>query len=229
MYKIEPHLHTTHVSRCGRLEAKEIVAGYKAAGYSALIVTDHFNRTTFEHLGIDPAGKSDRIGAFLEGYRRVREEGERQGLRVFKGAELRFDECENDYLLYGWANELLAEPEEIFRMGIAAFSPIARGQGALLIQAHPYRHGCTPAIARYLDGVEVYNSNPRHDSRDALSVHYAQEFGLIGTAGSDCHRTEDIARAGIGIECLPSDSMEMMRLLRSRNFRLLKNGEVFEP
>ena len=152
MYKIEPHLHTTHVSRCGRLEAKEIVAGYKAAGYSALIVTDHFNRTTFEHLGIDPAGKSDRIGAFLEGYRRVREECERQGLRVFKGAELRFDECENDYLLYGWANELLAEPEEIFRMGIAAFSPIARGQGALLIQAHPYRHGCTPAIARYLDG-----------------------------------------------------------------------------
>ncbi|MBQ3725015.1 MAG: PHP domain-containing protein, partial [Oscillospiraceae bacterium] len=173
MYKIEPHLHTTHVSRCGRLEAKEIVAGYKAAGYSALIVTDHFNRTTFDYLGIDPAGKSDRIGAFLEGYRRVREEGERQGLRVFKGAELRFDECENDYLLYGWANELLAEPEEIFRMGIAAFSPIARGQGALLIQAHPYRHGCTPAIARYLDGVEVYNANPRHDSRDALAVHYA--------------------------------------------------------
>jgi len=86
-----------------------------------------------------------------------------------------------------------------------------------------------PLIARYLDGVEFYNANPRHDSRDALAVHYAKEFGLIGTAGSDCHRTEDIARAGIGIECLPSDSMEMMHLLRSRNFRLLKNGEVFEP
>ena len=229
MYKIEPHLHTTHVSRCGRLEAQEIVAGYKAAGYSALIVTDHFNRTTFDYLGLDPAGKGDRVGAFLEGYRRVREEGERQGLRVFKGAELRFDECENDYLLYGWADELLAEPEEIFRMGISAFSSIARGQGALPIQAHPYRHGCTPAIARYLDGVEIYNASPRHDSRDALAVHYAKEFGLIGTAGSDCHRNEDIARAGIGTERLPSDSMEMMRLLRSRNFRLLKNGEVFEP
>ena len=50
MYKIEPHLHTTHVSRCGQLEAQEIVAGYKAAGYSALIVTDHFNRTTFDYL-----------------------------------------------------------------------------------------------------------------------------------------------------------------------------------
>ena len=134
MYMIEPHLHTTHVSRCGRLEAQEIVAGYKAAGYSA--VTDHFNRTTFDYLGLDPAGKGDRVGAFLEGYRRVREEGERQGLRVFKGAELRFDECENDYLLYGWADELLAEPEEIFRMGIAAFSPIARGLSSRLHPGH---------------------------------------------------------------------------------------------
>lgn len=221
MHKIETHLHTTYVSRCGRLESAEIVAAYKAAGYSALIVTDHYNRTTFDYLGIDPAAPGDKVGAFLEGYRLVREEGEKQGIRVFKGAELRFDESENDYLLYGWQDALLAEPEEIFRMGIAAFSPIARGQGALLIQAHPYRHGCTPAIARYLDGVEVYNSNPRHDSRNDLAQGYAQEFGLIATAGSDCHRTEDIALAGILSERLPSDSMEMMRLLRSRNYTLL--------
>ncbi len=221
MYKIETHLHTTYVSRCGRLEAAEIVEAYKAAGYSALIVTDHYNRTTFDYLGIDPAAPGDKIGAFLEGYRRVKEEGDKQGLRVFRGAELRFDECENDYLLYGWRDDLLADPESIFRMGIAAFSPIARGQGALLIQAHPYRHGCTPAIARYLDGVEVYNSNPRHNSRNELARDYARDFGLIALAGSDCHRTEDIALAGILSPRLVSDSMEMSRLLRSRNYRLL--------
>ena len=146
MHKIETHLHTTYSSRCGWLEAEAIVSAYKAAGYSALIVTDHYNRTTFDYLGFDPAGPGDRIGAFLEGYRRVKEEGKKQGLRVFKGAELRFDECENDYLLYGFRDDLLAEPDEIFRMGIAAFAPVARAQGALIIQAHPYRHGCTPAI-----------------------------------------------------------------------------------
>ena len=195
MYKIEPHLHTTHVSRCGWLKAEEIVAGYKAAGYSALIVTDHYNRTTFDYLGIDPAAPGDKIGAFLAGYRLVREEGEKQGLKVFKGAELRFDESDNDYLLYGWQNDLLAEPEEIFRMG--------------------------PAIARYLDGVEVYNANPRHNSRNELAQDYAKEFGLIATAGSDCHRTEDIAITGILAEKLPSDDMGMMRLLRSRNYSLI--------
>lgn len=220
MYKIETHLHTTHVSKCGRLTAQEQIAGYKAAGYSAIIVTDHYNRITFDYLGIDPASHTDRVGAFLDGYKRMKEEGEKNGIRVFKGAELRFDESENDYLFYGWNNELLANPDEVFRMGIAEFSKIARAQGALIVQAHPYRHGCTPAIACYLDGVEVINGNPRHNSRNDRAAEYAAEFGLVTTAGSDCHRTEDIGRAGLLANSLPSDSMQMSRLIRSRNYEL---------
>ena len=149
MYKIETHLHTNHVSKCGHLDAAAIVKGYHEAGYRALIVTDHYNRTTFDFLGIDPAGPGDKLGAFLDGYRRVREEAEKVGIRVFRGAELRFDECDNDYLLYGWLDDLLSDPEAVFRMGIAGFAPIAKAAGALLIQAQPYRHSCTPAIARY--------------------------------------------------------------------------------
>ncbi len=221
MHKIETHLHTVHVSHCGHMEAAEIVSLYKAAGYDALIVTDHYNRTTFDYLGIDPASPGSKTHAFLDGYRRVREEGERQGIRVFKGAELRFDESENDYLLYGWRDDLLADPDSIFRMGIAAFAPIARREGALIVQAHPYRRTCTPAIACYLDGVEVYNASPRHDSRNELAREYAEQFGLIATSGSDCHRTEDVGRAGILVDHLPSDSMEMSRLIRSRNYQLL--------
>lgn len=221
MYKIETHLHTTHVSQCGQMEAAQIAQMYKEAGYSALIVTDHYNRTTFDYLGIDPAGSGDRIGAFLEGYRLLREEGKKLGLRVFKGAELCFDESENDYLFYGWRDDLLAEPDRIFRMGIAAFAPMARAQGGLIIQAHPYRRGCTPAIACYLDGVEVINSNPRHNSRNERAREYAEEYGLIATSGSDCHRVEDVGLAGIACESLPSDSMQMARLLRSRRYTLL--------
>lgn len=221
MYRIETHLHTAKVSQCGRLRPDEIVELYAAAGYGALIVTDHYNRTTFDYLGIDPAGDSDRVGAFLEGYRLVRAEGAKRGIRVFKGAELRFDESENDYLLYGWRDDLLAEPDRIFRMGIAAFAPVARAQGALIVQAHPYRRGCTPAFACYLDGVEVINSNPRHESYNARAREYAEQFGLIALSGSDCHRTEDAGLAGIIAERLPSDSMQMSRLLRSRAYTLI--------
>lgn len=221
MYKIETHLHTNHVSKCGHLSAAEIVKGYADAGYSALIVTDHYNRTTFDFLGIDPAAPGDKLTPFLDGYRRVQEEAEKVGIRVFRGAELRFDECENDYLFYGWLDDVLAEPEEVFRMGIAGFAPMARAAGGLIIQAHPYRRSCTPAIARYLDGVEVRNMNPRHDSHNDRAEAYAEEYGLIRTSGSDCHRTEDIGLGGIVTNYLPSDVLSMTRLIRSRRFELL--------
>lgn len=221
MYKIETHLHTNHVSKCGHLSASEIVKGYADAGYSALIVTDHYNRTTFDFLGIDPAAPGDKLTPFLDGYRRVREEAEKVGIRVFRGAELRFDECDNDYLFYGWLDDVLAEPEEVFRMGIAGFAPMARAAGGLIIQAHPYRRSCTPAIARYLDGVEVRNMNPRHDSHNDRAEAYAEEYGLIRTSGSDCHRTEDIGLGGIVTNYLPSDILSMTRLIRSRRFELL--------
>ena len=106
-------------------------------------------------------------------------------------------------------------------MGIAAFSPIARGQGALLVQAHPYRKKCTPAIACYLDGVEVRNQNPRHANFNERAEEYAQQFGLLGLAGSDCHRTEDIATTGILSAELPGDSFGMARLIRSRHYTLI--------
>lgn len=221
MFKIETHLHTSHVSRCGYLDAAELAERYAAAGYGGIIVTDHFNRITFDYLGLDPAGPEDRVGAFLEGYRRLKEEGAKRGLSVYKGAELRFDECENDYLLYGWPDELLADPETVFRMGVAAFAPLARAAGALMFQAHPYRHGCTPAIACYLDGVEVRNMNPRHDSHNDWAERYVKEFGLPRLEGSDCHQTGDEARAGILVEALPADSLAMAELIRAGRYTLI--------
>ena len=221
MYKIETHLHTGTVSKCAHLEPEALIRGYKRAGYSAVVVTDHYNRDTFDYLGIPTTGTADKAGAFLSGYRAMAELGEREGIRIFKGAELRFDESDNDYLIYGFTDDLLREPEELFRMGIARFSALARRAGVLVIQAHPFRKNCTPAIAQYLDGVEVRNQNPRHDSRNALAQEYAEQFGLLGLAGSDCHRTEDIGLSGICTQELPSDSMGMMRLIRSRRYTLL--------
>lgn len=222
MYKIETHLHTKHTSKCGHLSARELAAAYKAAGFDAVIVTDHYNRTTFDFLGVDLSDpKTDKVKAFLTGYSLLKEEGEKQGLKIFKGAELRFDECENDYLFYGWRDGILADPEAVFRMGIAEFSKLARAEGAIIVQAHPYRDNCTPAIACYLDGMEVKNMNPRHDSRNERAFEYAAWYGLFGTAGSDCHQTTDIALTGILSEKIPDSDMAMARLLRSRRYTLI--------
>ena len=220
-YRIETHLHTTHTSKCGWLEADTLAEGYAKAGYAAVAVTDHYNRDTFAYLNIDTTRPGDVVTPFLEGFRRMEEACARWRIKVYKGAELRFDECANDYLLYNYPDELLAEPEKLFHSGIAAFAPLAREAGALIVQAHPYRKKCTPAIACYLDGVEVCNRNPRHENHNERAEEYAALQGLLRTGGSDCHRTEDIAQGGILTQTLPEDDAALVRLLRSGNYTII--------
>lgn len=221
IYKIETHLHTNHTSKCGHMDAASLAEGYARAGYAAVAVTDHYNRDTFEYLGIDTTAPGDMAAPFLEGFRRMEEACAKHGLKVYKGAELRFDECDNDYLLYNYPDELLANPEELFRLGIAAFAPLAREAGALLIQAHPYRKKCTPAIACYLDGVEVMNRNPRHENNNARAEEYASLHGLLRTGGSDCHRPEDVGQGGILSPTLPEDGAAFVRLLREGGYTII--------
>ena len=221
MFKIETHLHTNHTSKCGWLDAAALAEGYQKAGYAAVAVTDHYNRDTFEYLRIDTTRPGDVITPFLEGFRRMEAECAGRGLKVYKGAELRFDESCNDYLLYNYPDERLADPEKVFHLGIAAFAPLAREAGALLIQAHPYRKKCTPAIACYLDGVEVLNCNPRHDSRNDRAEEYAALHGLLRTGGSDCHWMEDIGLGGILAEDLPEDAAGLVRLIREGRYTVI--------
>jgi hypothetical protein len=219
-YKIETHLHTPVISPCGVLTPQELVEGYLKAGFSAITVTEHFHADAFRHAGIDPAGEGT-FQAFLEGYRQVCRAAEGTSLRVYYGAELRFRGCGNDYLLYGFPHELLAKPEEVWAMGIVRFSELAREAGALLIQAHPYRAYCLPVDPYLIDGVEGVNRHDVHANHNDLAVAYGRRYGLRITGGSDCHHPADVGRGGIEADWLPEDSMDLARLLRAGDYRIL--------
>lgn len=221
-YKIETHVHTTYISRCGWLGAGAIVSTYKKLGFDAICITDHYNRTAFDYAGIDLTKPGSKVHDYLEGYRRVKKYAEDEGgLIVIPGAEVRFDGSDNDYLLYGWHEELLADPEHVMSEGLAAFAKEYRKDGALLIQAHPFRKGCTPAPAEYLDGVEVYNPCPRHFSHNDRAYDYAKEHGLIMTGGSDAHRPGEEGLSGIAADILPRNGFELAELIRSGDYDLI--------
>lgn len=223
MFKIETHLHTCYSSSCGQLSAEEIVEGYLAAGYSGLIVTDHYNRDTFQMLGMDTARPGAHLQAFLQGYEKLKTAGEMQGLKVYRGAEVRFDGSWNDYLLYGYSDKLLRDPEAVFTMGVEAFYEKCKADGALLIHAHPYRNGGQPTTPEALDGVEVCNMNHHHDNRNDLALAFARKYGLLETSGSDCHEVAHIGNGGILVERLPENEQVLVELLRSRNYKLFRN------
>lgn len=221
MYKIETHLHTVYSSRCGHLDAEAIVTGYLKAGYHGVVVTDHFNRTTCKFLGIDYHNPLNAPSAFLEGYYQILQEGERRGLRVYKGAEFRFDGSDNDYLVFGYDNRILADPDGTFRSGLPALSSVCRADGALIIQAHPYRNVSTPADPAFLDGIEVLNRNPDWNNHNDWALSFAEKHNLLQTSGSDCHTPRQIGLGGILTDILPESDSDFVRLIRSGKYTLI--------
>jgi len=222
MYKIETHLHTALCSSCGFLDVETILSGYAEAGYSAITVTDHFSRYNFgqQNWSTDKAHWS--VESFLEGYRQLSALAKDFGLTVYRGAEVRFDGSPNDYLLYHYPLSLLEDPDSVFKMGLAAFYEQCHAAGALLIQAHPFRETSTPGDLRFLDGLEIMNTHPRHDNENhRAQALVAENPHLIGSGGSDCHRLPDIGGGGIAAGILPKNDAEFAALLKSKQFELL--------
>lgn len=221
MYKIETHLHTVYSSRCGHLDAETLVAAYLKKGYHGIIVTDHFNRYNCDWREVDYSRPNHAVNLFQESYRRLTEAAAPHGMKIYKGAELRFDGSDNDYLLIGYPDWLLYDADRIFKDGLGAFSQKCRQTNALLIQAHPYRGACYPADPRYLDGVEVLNQNHDWDNQNPKALEFAQENNLIQTSGSDCHTPYQVGNGGIVCDALPEDDAALLALLRSGNYSLI--------
>jgi len=198
-FRTELHLHTHETSACGVLTAAEQVEAYKKAGYTTIVVTDHFSSSTF--MNHDCPTIQDKVDFFLTGYQKMKElAGE--DLNILLGAEFRFNENWNDYLVYGISEEFLRTclTDDVLDMTIKEFSALCHEHGVLLIQAHPFRNTMTVTDPNLLDGVEVMNGSPFHESRNDLARQWADRYNLLKTSGSDCHKPQQIGRGGIMTE-----------------------------
>ena len=185
-YLYETHMHTCQGSACGRSTGREHVHFYKDAGYTGIIVTDHFfggNTAVDRSLPWE-----ERIDLFWKGYEDAYEEGLKVGLDVFFGLEQNF--AGDEYLVYGLTKEYMkAHPEMEHWTRREQLSQV-HAAGGCVVQAHPFRiRGYMDRIRlgeRFADGVEVANrGNDALD--DARCMLFSREKGLVMTAGSDNH------------------------------------------
>ena len=217
--KIDLHVHTSEVSLCGQLPAKEVVRLYKEAGYDAIVITNHFNNDTACHY--ERHGQKDFYALYMDGYRLAKEAGEALGLTVLFGYEIRFTENINDYLVFGMPDELAMDYMRLFAMKPKEFSALANENGFLFYQAHPFRNGMTVCRPDILYGIEVHNGHPGHDSRNDIALEWAEKYGLHKISGSDCHFAEGVGKAGIITreDILTDDPL--VNVLKSGNYELI--------
>ena len=216
-YKIELHCHTHPVSGCSNIRGQELVRRYAEAGYSAIQITDHFTPWFFAE---------QELSDYFYGYHAARIEGEKRGIKVYLGAELRYAGSPNDYLLFGVTEEFLAGAKELLNATYPEIYAYCKQNGVLVYQAHPFRDGMEETPVEMLDGIEGYNMHPHHRSRNEKAVAYAEEHGLNYISGSDAHSKEMIGRGGIISETLPENSAELRDLILSGKYTLYHEGEV---
>lgn len=222
-YLIEIHSHTKETSNCGEMVAAKAVKVYISKGYSGMMITDHLHSYTFKRkmkLKIFPSW-DDKIDCFLKGYRAAMKEAvKHENFKVYLGAELRFDENDNDYLVFGLTEEKLRRMDGVLAMETEDGIRFVQSLGCTVVQAHPFRNHCMIVPPGILDGIEIFNGHPGHDSRNDIATYWAEKFDYkIRTGGSDFHGEYE-PNSGIYTEILPQNEAQLQQIIVNNQFTI---------
>lgn len=219
-YRYDLHVHTSEVSACGSIPAKEVVQLYRRAGYDGLVITDHYADYYFHK--ISDVGWEEKINRYLAGYEIAKDAGKKCGLTIFLGMELRLSgPVPNEYLVFGIDREFLMREKKLYQMGLSEVRSLVHERGGLLFQAHPFRPNMQQRPDE-VDGLEVFNGNKRHNSKNNLSYQLAKEKNLLMCSGSDFHELEDLASGGIITNERITNPTELINVLKNQDFTLIK-------
>ena len=187
MYRYETHLHTYPVSRCAGATVREVLEFYKEIGFAGVFITNHF---LDGNINIDASlPYEERMRFYLSDYEEACSLSEEIGISVFFGVEHSYKGT--DFLVYGLSPEWYLSHPEIEDMKKSKLLPFLMEEGALVVQAHPFREaGYIDHIRlfpRCVEGVEILNAC-RSDSENGMAKLYAEHYDLLPFAGSDNHR-----------------------------------------
>ena len=214
LFKTELHTHSKPASSCSDIVPEKIVEIYKEHGYDSIVLANHFT------VGMQGDTAEEKIKWYLQDYYNCLKAGEEAGLNVILGAEIRFTENHNDYLVFGICPEDLMDIYKLLPYGIDNFYKEYKNEKNIIIQAHPFRDGMESVNPASLDGVEVFNMRPHHNSRNGLAVKFAEENKLIATCGNDFHHFGHECLCGIYTKEPVRDSFELSKILKNKEYTM---------
>ncbi len=218
-YCIELHAHSRPASSCSDVTAQELVDIYHEAGFDALVLTNHFTSSLLQRMEIDD---------YIDECECAREHARQYGMKVYLGAELRFTENSNDYLLYGVDRQVLQSAADYFEKGIEAYVREGKEERSVLVQAHPFRNHMELIDADLVDGFEVHNFHEGHNSRPATALRHAKECKAnVLTAGTDFHHPDrQVPSVALRVRQLPKDSFELAQILKGKDYCFESAGYI---
>ncbi|HZJ75453.1 MAG TPA: PHP-associated domain-containing protein [Clostridia bacterium] len=216
-FLVETHAHSSEVSSCARCDAKELTKLILKHGYSTVFVTNHLSESTIKKSGA--SDWDNIIDFFLDGFELIKTEANGR-LNVLLSMEINFNGEDNDYLVYGITEKFLRDNKYLTEMSLRTFYPLAKRHGLYVIQAHPFRFGSRIKNPKYLDGYEIFNGNPRHNSNNDIAKSWAFKYEKLTTAGSDFHQTEDAGISGMYFDKEIKSTGDFINALKSGDYSI---------
>lgn len=218
-YKYELHCHTAETSECAAIGAADAVEFYKSIGYSGMVITDHYSFLTF---GTQSSFKRQiDVDKYLRGYHNALEAAG-DDFTVLLGMEIRFFATTNDYLVYGIDEDFVRNNGNMLFKGEKRFYNLVKKQGAVIVQAHPFRPYIHRANPKYIDGCEIFNGKDRDKDFNQKAQEWAkkEKFDIV-TGGADFHRESQKGNAsGIITDEKIHDNADLVRILKSGNYEI---------
>jgi predicted metal-dependent phosphoesterase TrpH len=202
---IDLHVHTKPRSPCSHIEPEELLAEAARLGLDGLCLTEH-------HILWQKAELAALAG--------------KTGLALFTGNEITTDQ--GDVIVFAY-------PEPV--PGVIPLAELHRGvaaAGGFIVAAHPLRGFKTFGVGKlkltaaqaarrkvfqFVDAVEVRNGR-LNEEENAMAEEVTAHLGLVGLAGSDAHRPDEIGRWVTILERIVKTEEELIAELRAGRFTI---------
>ena len=220
MYRYETHMHTIPVSKCARQSVRQNLEFYASLGYDGIFITNHF---LDGNINIDKElPYEEKIEFYFSDYYEALKLSKEVGIKVFLGVEISYRGT--DFLIFGLDKEWFLKHPEIMDMRKSEELDFLASNGALVIQAHPYREdrhiNHIRLFPRSVHGVEAVNAS-RPDFENDMADAYANAYNLLKIAGSDNHVGNNAKRlAGVEFETPLKDEQDFINRVKNNEVKI---------
>lgn len=226
--KIDMHTHCLPVSLCAHHGPEEMPEYFVNAGLDAIVLTNHCYPIHCDSLSDDLAKQAE---IYVDVFQRCKASGEKLGLKVFFGCELKLINEPNkpEFLLYGISeNDFLAN-YPLYNMTQKELFDFCNEKNILMVQSHPFRieQGYALADVDYMHGVEIYNPHLKFPPRFEEAFEVAEKNDKIKTSGSDFHINVQAGLAGLIVPDEINDQFMLRDYLKTKKYSIFNKDGVF--